>query len=146
MGNDQRARPLIGRASEQKQIAELVDAARHGRSGILTIRGEAGVGKTALLVDTVAQCSDFRVIRISGAESGIELPYAAVQQLCTPLLDFIPALPEPQTQALRVALGLGAGDPPDRLLVGLSVLTLLGEAGRERPTLCVVDDAQWVDV
>lgn len=140
-----RVRALIGRARQQRRITDLIDAARRGRSGVLTIRGEAGIGKTALLLDAAAQCADFRILHISGAESEMELAYAAVQQLCAPLIDLFGSLPEPQERALRVAVGIGTGDPPDRLLVGLAVLTLLGEAGRVRPTLCVVDDAQWVD-
>lgn len=146
MDHDVLTRPLLGRASEQRRIAELIDAARHGHSGAVVIRGEAGIGKTALLVDASAQCPDFRVTRITGAESEMELAYAAIQLLCAPLKDFFDRLPVPQRGALNVALGLGAGDPPDRLLVGLAVLTLLAEAARERPTLCLVDDAQWIDV
>jgi DNA-binding CsgD family transcriptional regulator len=138
--------PLVGRTREQRRIAELIDAARQRRSGALVLRGEAGIGKTALLEDAVAQCPDIRIIQIRGAEAEMELPYAAIQQFCTPLVDFFAGLPEPQRRALSVALGVRSGGPPDRLLVGLAVLTLFGEASRDRPTLCVIDDAQWVDV
>jgi DNA-binding CsgD family transcriptional regulator len=143
-GRDRR-KALIGRRREQQTLADLLDDARHGRSGVLVIRGEAGIGKTALLTDAIADASDFRTIQISGAETEMELAYAGVQQLCTPLLGLIDRLPEPQANALHVALGLSEGGPPDRLLAGLAVLTLLGEAAGERPTICVVDDAQWVD-
>ena len=139
-GRDRR-KALIGRRREQQTLADLLDDARHGRSGVLVIRGEAGIGKTALLTDAIADASDFRTVQISGAETEMELAYAGVQQLCTPLLGLIDRLPEPQANALHVALGLAEGGPPDRLLVGLSVLTLLGEAAGERPTICVVDDA-----
>jgi DNA-binding CsgD family transcriptional regulator len=111
----------------------------------LVLRGEAGIGKTALLNDVLSTAADLRTISLSGAESEIELAYAGVQQLCAPLLGHIDRLPEPQKNALRVALGLHEGPAPDRLLVGLAVLTLLGEAAGERPTICIVDDAQWVD-
>jgi DNA-binding CsgD family transcriptional regulator len=137
--------PLLGRQRETKVLAELLDSARQGRSGVLVIRGEPGIGKTALLVDTLAQASGFRTVQISGAESEMELAYAGVQQLCGPLSGFIDRLPERQQKALHVALGLSDGATPDRLLVGLAVLTLLAEASADRPTLCIVDDAQWVD-
>lgn len=126
-------------------LASLLDDARAGRSGVIVIRGEPGIGKSALLADAVAGAADLRVLHISGAESEMELPYAGIQQLCTPLLGFVRDLPEPQKRALHVALGRGDGAAPDRLLVGLAVLTLLGEAGRAQPIACVVDDAQWVD-
>lgn len=136
---------LIGRHREQRALVELLDATRQGRSSVLVLRGEAGIGKTALLTDLIANASDFRVIQLSGSELELELAYAGVQQLCTPLMGLIDRLPEPQADALQVALGLKRGEAPDRLLVGLAVLTLLCEAGRESPVLCVIDDSQWVD-
>jgi DNA-binding CsgD family transcriptional regulator len=145
------ARPpavLIGRRGEQRVVADLLAAMRRGRSGVLVIRGEPGIGKTALLADSLALASDSRIVTISGAESEIELAYAGVQQLCAPFLNYLDALPGPQKNALRVALGsqeAAAGGTPDRLLVGLALLTLLGEAARDRPVVCIVDDAQWVD-
>ena len=122
-----------------------MDGARGGHSGVLVLRGDAGIGKTALLYDVLSEAADLRTISLGGAESEMELAYAGVQQLCAPLLGRIHALPEPQKKALRIALGLSEGAAPDRLLVGLAVLTLLGEAAGDRPTICVVDDAQWVD-
>lgn len=136
---------LVGREREQRTLAELLAAARQGRSGVLVVRGEAGIGKTALLTHLVDSATDFRILQITGAETEMELAYAGVQQLCTPLMGLIGELPEPQAEALRVALGRKSGAAPDRLLVGLAVLTLLGEAGTVTPVLCVVDDAQWVD-
>ena len=136
---------LVGRQREQRALAELLAATRQGQGAVLVLRGEAGIGKTALLTSLVDDASDFRVLQISGAEAELELAYAGVQQLCTPLMGLIDRLPEPQADALQVALGRKAGTAPDRLLVGLAVLTLLGEAATVAPTLCVVDDAQWVD-
>jgi DNA-binding CsgD family transcriptional regulator len=123
----------------------LVERARGGRSAVLVIRGDAGIGKTALLDDVRAHAGDFRAITLSGAESEMELAYAGVQQVCAPLLGRVDRLPVPQRNALRVALGLREGAAPDRFLVSLAVLTLLGEGSAERPTVCIVDDAHWVD-
>ncbi|VEG57611.1 transcriptional regulatory protein [Mycolicibacterium aurum] len=145
MGRGNRRGTLIGRRDEQQLLAEVMDRARNGHSAVLVLRGEAGIGKTALLNDAVSKATDLRTIALSGAESEMELPYAGVAQLCTLLPGHIDRLPEPQRNALRIALGLLEGAVPDRLLVGLAVLTLLGAAGTERPTVCIVDDAQWVD-
>jgi DNA-binding CsgD family transcriptional regulator len=136
---------LVGRRSEQRTLGELLDRARGGGSGVLVLRGEAGIGKTALLRDVRGKASDLRVIALSGAESEIELAHAGVQQLCASLLGHIDRLPDPQKNALRVALGLRDGAEPSQLLVGLAVLSLLSDAGAERPTVCLIDDAQWVD-
>lgn len=139
---------LIGRRDEQRVLAELLAGVRQSRSGALVIRGEAGIGKTALVTSALAQGPELRTIAISGAESEMELAYAGVQQLCAPLLGFLDRLPVPQRKALQVALGLRedpTGAAPDRLFVGLALLTLLGEAGSQRPVVCIVDDAQWVD-
>ena len=123
----------------------LIADARDGRSGVLVVRGEAGIGKTALLDNAVARATGMRVAHLSGAESEMELSYAALHQLCAPLLNRVARLPGPQADALRVAFGLRIGEAPDRFLVGLATLTLIGEAAAERPIICVVDDAQWVD-
>ncbi|MET0455840.1 MAG: AAA family ATPase [Mycobacterium sp.] len=136
---------LLGRRDEQRTLAGLLERVRGGGSGVLVLRGEAGIGKTALLHDVHDRASDLRVIALSGAESELELAYAGVQQLCAPLLGHIDRLPDPQKNALRVALGLRDGAAPNRLLVGLAVLSLLADAGAERPTMCLIDDAQWVD-
>jgi DNA-binding CsgD family transcriptional regulator len=105
----------------------------------------AGVGKTALLHHCARQASGFRVARLAGVESEMELPFAALQQLCAPMLDRLDALPRPQQAALCVAFGLSSGAPPDRFLVALATLSLLAEVAGERPLLCFVDDAQWLD-
>ncbi len=112
---------------------------------MLAVRGEAGIGKTALLRDCARRASGFRVARIAGVESEMELPFAGLHQLCAPMLDRLDVLPEPQQAALRVALGLSSGAPPDRFLVALAALSLLAEVATERPLLCLVDDAQWLD-
>lgn len=146
MGWSAAARTLIGRQDEQRQLVELCNRARAGQSGVLVVHGEAGIGKTALLAEVVANADDeLRTIHIGGAESEMELAYAGMQQLCGPILRHIDGLPDPQKNALQVALGLRDGSAPDRLLVSLAVLTLLGDAGAKRPTICVIDDAQWVD-
>jgi DNA-binding CsgD family transcriptional regulator len=134
-----------GRAGEREVLDRLLQNVRGGQSAVLVIRGEAGIGKTALLQYCAREASAFRVARIGGVESEMELPFAGLHQLCAPMLERLGALPEPQQVALRVALGLSSGDAPDRFLVALAALTLLAEMAAERPLLCVVDDAQWLD-
>src|SRR5439155_6405690 len=134
-----------GRAGERALLARLLENLRGGQSAVLVIRGEAGVGKTALLQYCAREASGFRVARIAGVESEMELPFAGLHQLCAPVLERLGALPEPQQIALRVDLGLSSGDAPDRFLVALAAFTLLAEVAAERPLLCVVDDAQWLD-
>ena len=136
---------LRGRAGECALLADLLSAIRRGESRSLVIRGEAGIGKTALLEHLVESGSELSVLRAVGVESEMELAYASLHQLCGPLLDRLPRLPVPQREALEIVFGLSAGPPPDRFLVGLAVLSLLSEAADERPLLCVVDDAQWLD-
>jgi hypothetical protein len=136
---------LCGRASECAVLDGLVSAIRRGESRSLVLRGEAGIGKTALLEYLVDSASDLIVLRAVGVESEMELAFASLHQLCAPLLDRLETLPAPQRDALQVVFGLNAGPPPDRFLVGLGVLSLLSEVAEERPLLCVVDDAQWLD-
>src|SRR4051812_16129118 len=136
---------LLGRADECAQLDSFVDAIRRGEGRSLVVRGEAGIGKTALLEYVVKSASDLTVLRAVGVESDMELAYAGLHQLCASLLDRLDRLPTPQRQALESAYGLSAGGAPDRFLVGLAVLSLLSEAGDERPILCLVDDAQWLD-
>ena len=137
---------LQGRAGERQVLDRLLDNVRGGQSAVLVVRGEAGVGKTALLRYCARQASGFRVARIAGVESEMELPFAGLHQLCAPMLGRLGGLPEPQQAALRVALGLSSGAAPDRFLVALAALSLLAEVAAERPLLCFVDDAQWLDV
>ena len=136
---------LRGRRSECEVLDRLLEAVRGGRSGALVVRGEAGVGKTALLEYAIESASDLRVVRAVGVESEMELAFAALHQLCAPMLDRIDRLPGPQHDALGIAFGLRAGPVPDRFFVGLAVLSLLSEVAEERPLVCVVDDAQWLD-
>jgi DNA-binding CsgD family transcriptional regulator len=136
---------LRGRATELERLDELVEAARTGRSGTLVLRGEAGIGKTALL-GYVASCSDGAlVLHAEGVEADMELPFAALHLLCAPLLGALDGLPAPQRDALQTAFGLRAGSRPDRFLVGLAVLSLLSDAAETQPLVCLVDDAQWLD-
>ena len=136
---------LRGRDSECARLDELISALRSGESRSLVLRGEAGIGKTALLQYLVASASDLTVVQIVGVESEIKLEYAGLHQVCMPMLDRLDTLPGPQRQALAIAFRSGSGAAPDRFLVGLAVLSLLSEAARERPLLCVIDDAQWLD-
>ena len=139
------ARGLRDRISEREALARLLHDARNGRSAVLVVRGEAGVGKSALLRAVAEEAEGFRIAQIAGVESEMELPFAGLHQLCAPMLDRLDGLPPPQEGALRVALGLAAGDAPDRFLVALGALTLLAEVAEEEPFLCFVDDAQWLD-
>jgi DNA-binding CsgD family transcriptional regulator len=134
-----------GRARERQTLDGLLDRVRGGESAVLVIRGEAGIGKTALMRYCARQASGCRVVQTAGVESEMELPLAALHQLCTPMLSCLAALPEPQQRALRVAFGLAAGTAPDRFVVGLAVLSLLAENAAARPLVCLVDDAQWLD-
>jgi DNA-binding CsgD family transcriptional regulator len=136
---------LLDRLPERAALGQLLDAARAGRSGVLVTRGEPGVGKTALLDWAVESAAGLRVARVAGVESEMELAFAALQQACAPMLDKLAGLPDPQRAALGVAFGLETGAAPDRFLVGLAALSLLSEAARQQPLLCVVDDAQWLD-
>jgi hypothetical protein len=136
---------FLGRRGECEVLDGLLAGARAGRSGVLVVRGEPGVGKTALLKYAISSASGFRVVRAVGIESEMELPFAALQQVCAPMLDRLPGLPEPQRESLRVAFGLSSGHAPDRFLVGLAVLSLLSAIAEEQPLFCVVDDAQWLD-
>ncbi|HKC27341.1 MAG TPA: ATP-binding protein, partial [Jatrophihabitans sp.] len=118
---------------------------RSGESRALVLRGEAGVGKSVLLEYLIGRATGCRVLRASGVQSEMELAFAGLHQLCAPILDRIDRLPGPQRDALNTALGLAAGGAPDRFLVGLGALGLLAEAADDRPLICAIDDAQWLD-
>ena len=137
--------PFVGRASEREVLDGLLTRVRGGESEVLVLRGDAGVGKTAMVRYAARQASGFRVAELTGVEAEMELPFAATHQLCATMLDRLDALPAPQRGALSVALGLAAGEVPDRFLVGLAVLSLLAAVAKERPLLCLVEDAQWLD-
>ncbi|WP_406757451.1 AAA family ATPase [Mycobacterium sp. SMC-15] len=136
---------LRGRDAECAQLRETLAAARGGRPQVLVLRGEAGIGKTALLDYLAESAPDFHVIRAAGVESDMELAFAGLQQLCAPAADGIDLLPEPQREALAIAFGMSSGSAPDRFLVGLAVLGLLAGIAARQPVLCLIDDAQWLD-
>jgi DNA-binding CsgD family transcriptional regulator len=136
---------IIGRRPECDAIDSLVDGVRRGASGALVIRGEAGIGKTALVEYAAHSAADCRVIRIVGVESELGLPFGALEALCAPLMSEVETLPDPQGRALRIVLGMEDGPPPDPFVVGLATLILLSDAGSTRPLVVLVDDAQWVD-
>jgi DNA-binding CsgD family transcriptional regulator len=136
---------LRGRGAECAVLDRLFATARSGKSGALVVRGEPGIGKTALLQNAIDSAPDLRLLRAVGVQSEIELAFAGLHQLCGPLLGRIDRLPDPQRQALTVAFGISGGEAPDRFVVGLAALGLLSDAAEERPLLCAVDDAQWLD-
>jgi DNA-binding CsgD family transcriptional regulator len=135
----------MGRRAECDALDQRLDAVRSGKSRALVVRGEPGIGKTALLDYMVEQASDCRVMHAAGVQSEMELAFAALHQLLAPILDRIERLPVPQREALRTAFGITPGPPPNRFLVALAVLSLLSDVAEEQPLLCVVDDEQWLD-
>jgi DNA-binding CsgD family transcriptional regulator len=136
---------LLGRARECRTLDELLDAVRRGESRTLVVHGEPGIGKTALLDYLTASADGFKVLGAAGSESETELAFAALHQVCTPILDHSERLPEPQRDALRIAFGLQTGSAPDRFLISLGVLGLLSEASDAQPLLCVIDNEQALD-
>jgi DNA-binding CsgD family transcriptional regulator len=136
---------LVGRASEQQGIESLLEGARQGLSGTLVLRGEPGIGKTALLEYAAESAPDFQVLQVAGVESEMELGFAVLDQFCRPMAPHLHRLPERQAIALGVSFGVRGGESPDRFLVGLAVLMLLSELAEQRPVLCLVDDVQWLD-
>jgi DNA-binding CsgD family transcriptional regulator len=145
MPSDIPQRGLLGRRSESTTLDRLLDAVRAGESRALVIRGDPGVGKTALLEYVAERATGCRVAQAAGVQAEMELAFAGLHQLCAPMLDRLERLPGPQRNALGSAFGLAAGHAPDRFLVGLAVLSLLAEVSEERPLVCLVDDAQWLD-
>ncbi len=136
---------LVGRAEELRTLRALLTRARNGLAGAMVLRGDPGIGKTALLSHATSNLTDTHVISVSGFQAELSMPYAALQRVGMPLRHHLDALPDRQRQALDVAWGVTEGPAPDRFLVGLGMLGLFAEAGSTRPVVCVVDDAQWVD-
>jgi DNA-binding CsgD family transcriptional regulator len=138
---------LLGRRAECETLDQVVDAVQAGESRAVVIRGEAGIGKTALLDHVLdrARTSACRVVRVAGLPCEMELAFAALHQLCAPIMDRLPRLPEPQRDALATAFAMQAGPAPNRFLVGLATLGLLAESAEDRPLVCLIDDAQWLD-
>ena len=142
---DHRADAPAWSEREQERLGQLLTGVRSGRSGVLVVRGEAGIGKTALLEYLVEQASGCTVARATGVQADMELPFAGLQQLFGSMLGPLERLPDPQRDAVEVAFGLRSGPAPDRFEVGLAVLGLLAEVAEQEPLVCVVDDAQWLD-
>ncbi len=136
---------LFGRALETKTLKHLLEAVKAGQSGVLVLRGEAGIGKTVLLESVADSGADMDIVRVVGVESEMELAFAGLHQLLHPLLDGLEQLPPPQRDALGAAFGLTSGMHPDKFLIALAALTLISDAAVERPILCLVDDVQWLD-
>src|SRR5689334_1998924 len=136
---------LLDRNREREMLDRLVAETRAGHSRVLVLRGEAGIGKTALLGYLSGAAEGCRIARVAGIESEMELAFAGLHALCAPMLGRLGHLPIPQRDALNTAFGMSAGPPPDRFLVGLAVLSLLADAAEELPLVCIVDDAQWLD-
>ena len=136
---------LAGRAEECDVLDELVADIRVGKSRSLVIRGDAGIGKTALVNYATDAAVGFEIARAVGIESEMQLPFAGLHQVCRRMFERIDRLPAPQADALRIAFGMQSGDSADRFLVGLAVLSLLSDTAEAQPLLCVVDDAQWLD-
>ena len=139
------AQELTDRHRERDVLDRLVDAVQAGESRTLVVRGDPGVGKSALLGYLAERAHGCRVARAAGVQSEMELAFAGLHQLCAPMLGHAEQLPAPQRDALRTAFGLSAGPPPDRFLVGLAVLGLLSEVSGQQPLVCIVDDEQWLD-
>src|SRR5258708_15699999 len=133
---------LLDRLTERAALGQLLEAGGGGRSGAVVVHGEAGVGKTALLEDAIASAAGMRMAWVAGIESEMELAYAALQQLCAPMLDGLDRLPDPQREALGVVFGLRAGEAPDRFLVGVAGVDLLAAGGGARPVVGGIADAE----
>src|SRR5262249_10492274 len=138
-------RELVDRSAERAALRTTLDAVREGMSGTVILRGEAGIGKTALLEDVINAAEDLKVVEVVGIESEMDLGYAELHQLLRPLFCHRPSLPAPQANALRGAFGMGESAAADRFFVGLATLTLLATAATQGGLVVVVDDAQWLD-
>ena len=136
---------LLGRREEQRRLAALLHGAREGRAGVLVLRGEAGMGKSALLSDLAKNADDFCICRAGGVESEMELAYAGLQQLCRPLSGHSVELTTLHRNVLDQVFGLTEGAPPERFLVGIAALDLVATAAKKQPIVWLVDDAQWID-
>ena len=140
-----RAVGLIGRHAEKRALGEFVDDVRSGRSRVLVLRGECGMGKTALLEWVVEQASDCQVLRAAGVQAEMELAFAGLHQLLARTLPRLENLPRPQRDALQMAFGMQAGAAPDRFFIALALLSLLADTAKQRPLICLIDDEQWLD-
>jgi hypothetical protein len=145
--NQGRVQPsrLLGRRSERETLDGIVTDALAGQSRVIVVRGEAGIGKSALLGHVLEKVAGWHVATAVGVESEMELAYSGLHQLCGPMLDHLDRLPTPQREALATVFGQSSGPAPDRFLVGLAALTLFAEIAEEQPLVCIIDDAQWLD-
>ncbi|MFI1439120.1 helix-turn-helix transcriptional regulator [Streptomyces fructofermentans] len=139
------ANTLRGRSEQLVALEQTLNTARAGSGTVLVLRGEAGIGKTALLRHVEAHAIGFRTVGVSGIEAEMVLPYASLQQLCAPMMSRLHDLTAPQREALSIAFGLAEGEAANRLLVGMAVLGLMATATEDQPLVCIVDDAQWLD-
>jgi DNA-binding CsgD family transcriptional regulator len=144
-GRDAAHHGLLGRREEQRRLATLLHGAREGRAGVLVLRGEAGIGKSALLSDLAKNAGDFCICRAGGVESEMELAYAGLQQLCGPLTEHNVELTTLHRNALDQVFGLTEGAAPERFLVGIAALDLVATAAKKQPVVWLIDDAQWID-
>lgn len=142
---DASAHPILGRTGELDRLSAVTTGARNGRGGALLLRGDPGIGKTALLDEISHALHGVRVVRADGYEAESNMPYAALQRIGRPFANHLGSLPERQSAALRIAAGIDDGQPPDRYLVGLGMLSLLASAGESEPLVCVVDDVHLLD-
>ena len=145
LGLDAALHGLLGRRAEQRRLAALLHEAREGRAGVLVLRGEAGIGKSALLSDLANDAEDFSICRTAGVESEMELAYAGLQQLCRPLAGYNEELTTLHRDVLDQVFGLTEGAPPERFLVGIAALDLVATVAQKQPVVWLVDDAQWID-
>jgi hypothetical protein len=145
LGLDAAHHELLGRREEQRRLAALLHGARDGRAGVLVLRGEAGIGKSALLSDLAMNAEDFTLCRAGGVESEMELPYAGLQQLCRPFVGHNVELTTLHRNVLDQVFGLTEGAPPERFLVGIAALDLVATVAQKQPIVWLVDDAQWID-
>ena len=136
---------FLGRTRERRRLDGMLAQARAGQSAVIVIRGEPGIGKTALLRHAARQAAGLQIREVEGVEAEMELPFAGIHRLCAPLFDRLKVLAEPQQNAMRVAFGISSGAAPNTFLVAVAVLSLLCACAEERPLLCLVDDAQWLD-
>ncbi|WP_160150828.1 ATP-binding protein [Microbacterium timonense] len=136
---------MLDRHKERSRLDDLIERLREGGSSTLLLNGGAGVGKTTVLTHLTSRSAGMQVLTVTGVQSEMRLPYSALHQLCRPLMPALPSLPAPQRAALEIMFGMREGAFPDRFLLGLATLSLLGEASRTQPVLCVIDDAQWLD-
>jgi DNA-binding CsgD family transcriptional regulator/tetratricopeptide (TPR) repeat protein len=136
---------FLDRTYERERLDTMLAQARDGHSAVLVVRGEPGIGKTALLRYAARQAAGLRLAEVEGVQVEMELPFAGIHRLCAPMLGELKALAEPQQNALQIALGVSSGDAPNRFLVAVAVLNVLSATAEERPLLCLVDDAQWLD-